>query len=184
MTWFTEDPTTPVMLGVLAVFALGAVAFMLKKRMLVYIAVAIAIITIAVVVIESQIVTDKERIQAIVYDLSLAVENNDINGVTQFAGSNIKARIEKEMPRYEFEVCNIMNLEPVEINETAPVSSIVKFQCIARGTFLREQFEGMVRRQVELKFKKEGDVWKVVNYRHYDPSNSSPGFNVPWQVNE
>ena len=184
MTWFTENPTQPVMLGLLVIFILGAFAFMLKKRILVYIAIVVALLTVAVVVIESQIVTDRERIETIVYKLSLAVEENDIQGVTQFAGKNLKARIEKEMPKYEFEVCNILNLEPIKINETAPVTSIVRFQCIARGTFRREQFQGAVRRKVELRFKKVDDEWVVVNYRHYDPSNTAPGFDVPWQANE
>lgn len=184
MSWFTENPTTPVLLGLLAIFALLAFAYMLKMRKLVYVAIGVAILTIAVVVIESQIVTDRETIEATVHDLALAVEDNDIPGVTKYASTSIKARIEREMPRYEFEVCNILNLEPIEINETAPVSSIVRFQCVARGTFLREQFQGLVRRKVELKFRKENDRWVIVNYRHYDPSNTSPGYDVPWEVNE
>ena len=62
MYWLTEDAFQPMMLGILIIFVSGAFWFMLRKRVLLVVAIFTLLLVIGVVITELLIVTDSEQL--------------------------------------------------------------------------------------------------------------------------
>lgn len=120
MTWLSENPWPLVgTFGVLALFFLIAVRFTQQGKFLIW-AGSCAALALLFWGIERIWVTDRERIESIVYDLANAVKESDYDRIVTHldpdefdvpGGAVGRAFIRGAIERYEFEFVRISNLE-------------------------------------------------------------------------
>src|SRR3954447_4463654 len=113
MSWFTEDSTPLLVLGLLAEAAL-LVAFVKTSRLgLLYAIAGVAIVTAAIVWIEKHTVTDTKRVRQTLDDATAALERNDVAGVlNQFSPNALAMRqqVSVMMPQFEVHSASISGL--------------------------------------------------------------------------
>lgn len=130
-------------------------------------------------------VTDRERIEQVIYEAAAAVEANDHERALQAIGDReLRARAAAELSRFVFSKATVTRIRRIDLIEgslppTAEVELVAKVTVGQRGG----QFQDItVPRVLVLKFTQtEPDQWGVVDYRHQpiigpgDPySNLSP----------
>ncbi|MEL7499699.1 MAG: hypothetical protein AAFN77_19000 [Planctomycetota bacterium] len=174
MEWLTEDAFVPMVTGIAMFIVFVAMAVYSGERRVFLVAGGIALVTIAIVLCEAAIVTDKEEITEEVYQLAFHVQRNDLNSVLEKVDPNdesVSDKIKQEMPRYDFDTCRLMGITDfVKTGEyTAEVEFTVGVQ--VRVNQMPETLSG--QRRVRLFYKRNPfGKWKVVDYYHSDPRSS------------
>lgn len=174
ISWFTENSLVPLVAGVLLSIAFCGLAFSFRDRIMLYIAIAIAALTSITVLTESLIVTDREAIIDIVYELADCVRANDMHGVIGYVSEKQEhtiRRIRSEMPKVHFDSCRVLGVANFTTSESDhPKTSVIDFSVWAEGRRGRDG-RGTVRRRVQLTFEQDADGnWWVINYSHSDPA--------------
>ena len=166
--WFTEDSFVPMVVGGLLTLAFLGLAFYFYDRTMLLVAIVIAILTTLTVVVEKMIVTDKEQLTAVVKNLATAVERNEIAQVLRYVSDSredVKARIQAEMPQYQFKSCRILKVVDFEIESNRRRAKIV-FVAFATGSH-PSYGTGNAHRRVTLMFEKDpNEQWKFYDYSH------------------
>jgi hypothetical protein len=175
-TW--ERTLLIVALAALAVI-FSLVWLRIGKRWLIALAAACGVLIVAVLAAGHLIVTDREVVEATLREIAAAVERNDVKTVVGHIHSqrtDIAATAESELPRYDFEEVDIKSNLEIEVDSQGdPPTAVAKFNVVVRGKFrgggdFSEVYgDRGVPRYVIVKFQKEGDVWKVIDYEHRDP---------------
>ncbi len=144
------------------------------KRLWITCGVLTVLLSVALAV-EWWVKTPREEVESAIGNLVDVVENNDVQGLLQYISKskpNVVSRAEHEMPSYDFSVCNIFKLHSIKVDEKnrrrATADFMVRVNLSMRG------YSGAALRDVVLTFEKESDdVWRIVDYAHYDPANRS-----------
>lgn len=138
-------------------------------------AVAIGLLP-ALWIVERLVVTEREAVEATLYQIAADVESNNRAAILAHIHSgapSLKARAEAEMPNYTFTQCTINKLHRIDVNADAePPSAVAEFNVFVSGSFKvgNETFVGELPRYIALELRKDGDgVWRVENYAHADP---------------
>jgi len=173
ISWFTENSLPPMIGGSLMALCFFGLAFYFYNRAMFYIGMAILALTAMIVVIETLIVTDREKITAIVYDLAKAVEQNrmdDVLAVVAPQRTDARQQIQAEMPQYQFTSCRIVGVNSFNLSNDSRKAEIV-FVVFASGSHYQVG-KGNVHRRVKLYFEKQADdSWKMVDYHHEAPTS-------------
>ena len=80
-SWFTDDAFFPVITGGILAIVFFVFFVMSREKVMLYISVGIALLVGGIFVCEQLIVTEREKIVSIVYDLAFQVRSNDVEGV-------------------------------------------------------------------------------------------------------
>lgn len=171
--WFTENSLPPLIGGSLLALGFFVLAFVHYNKTMFKIGLLITLITAAIVIIETLIVTDREKITRIVYDLAKAVENNQVDQVLLHVApsrQDAKDRIRAEMPQYLFNSCRVLGIKTFEL---APDQNQAKIVFVVYASGFHNQYgKGNTHRRVTLFFEKQPDEsWKMVDYNHEAPSS-------------
>ncbi|TWT68137.1 hypothetical protein [Crateriforma conspicua] len=133
------------------------------------------------------LVTDRERIEQIVYEVAAAVENNDVDtAVSYLRSESLRRRAADELSRYRFSMARVNQLRRVDLikNSFPPEAEVelsVKVDVSERSGAL--QNVRVVRRLV-LKFVKVGDGddgngdWKVIDYAHFPITGGADSYST------
>jgi hypothetical protein len=174
LSWFTEDSTLPMVSGVIMVMIVMGLAISAREKMMVYLAIAIAALTVGTVICERLIVTEQEEVVALVYDLASAVQANDnatVLGFVSHLRQDTIDRINSEMPRYDFSSCRVIGTNYFAAGDeegarTAEICFVVTFRVRLDGG--EAPIPG--HRKVILYLEKQPDgKFRVINYSHEDP---------------
>lgn len=174
ISWFTESSLVPLVTGTFLTLAFLGLAFSFRERVMAYVALVVLAFTVATVVTERLIVTDREAVTAIVQTLAVAVQNNDVQEILRHVSDkrqNTKDRISAEMPQYIVRSCRIVGFKGFTVSETGErkVAEIV-FVAYATGSRKTDAGATPVNPQVTLDFEKTGDgPWQIISYDYDDP---------------
>lgn len=176
--WFTESSLIPLVVGTFIALGFFGLAFSFRDRTMLLLGLIIAIITAGITITEKLIVTDQEAIKAIVMELAVAVNNNNVAGVIKHvspAEAETIARIESEMPRVQVRSCRVTGWrEFSSLPGTQPPTATIDFIVLASGTM--RDGGGTTQVRVILDFEKGTDgKWRVVDY---EPSNPRDGVSL------
>ncbi|WP_372720241.1 hypothetical protein [Novipirellula sp.] len=124
----------------------------------------------AVWIISSMMVTDREQIEAIIYQAAAAVEANDHEAALQYiADPQAKAQAAQELPNYIFSLARVNRIRSIVMIEgsyppQADVDMSVKVDVSSKRGGIRDM---RVPRRLLLQFEKgSDDQWKIVKYEH------------------
>ena len=140
------------------------------SRLLPCIGVALAL-TLAPLLIDALIVTDREAIKQTVQRIARSVRQNDLPATMKFAhpdSPQVLRAIEQEMPNYEFSMCNIAGFREIAIGESGKDAKVT-FRVYVNVKAKRGP-EGLGDREIVLDLRKDArGQWKITDYTHYDP---------------
>ena len=137
----------------------------------------VVVLTIAGLIVERLVVTDREAIEATLAEIARDVQSNDLRAVLRHVSSNnpeLQQKAEAEMPNYRFDECRVTKIFQLDIDASAePRSALVEFNVIASGSFQQggvELADRGVPRRVLLQMVREKDGrWRVQDYAHSSP---------------
>jgi hypothetical protein len=174
--WFFDHPLSIILIGVvLGVFVGGAWTATGRKELL-YALGAVVTLTVAWLLVERMVVTDREAVRATLAEIARDVQANNMQRVLgHIAKGNpsLVQRAQTEMPNYKFTECRVTKVHKTDIDSASePRSALVEFNVAVTGTFSQGGFEGSGRylRWVQLQLVREEDgKWRVQNYDHAPP---------------
>lgn len=174
--WFTENSTFPMVTGVILVIILLGLAFTAREKIMLYLAVIVGLLTAGTVICERMIITDQEEVMQCVYELADAVQANDKAAVVSFVSKNRDdtiARVNAEMPRYDFDSCRIVGKNYYTADVTGPDSAEICFIVSVKVRIGGQTDTLWGQRKITLNFQREGDGnWRIIDYSHEDPRGS------------
>src|SRR5437016_5141738 len=118
MSWFTEDSTPVLVMGIIAEAILLLALVKTSRLGLLYAIAGVGVVVGAIVIIEKNTVTDTKRIRGVLDSAAAAVERNDVEGVLSFISSNaqtVRQQVTANLPQFEIRSAYIRGLE-VRIN--------------------------------------------------------------------
>jgi ketosteroid isomerase-like protein len=167
---------SPITLGVTGLaFTLIALVTWIKGgfRAALYAAIALAVLTVVLLVVNLRVKTDREQIEQLLHDVAAAVERNDLPAVVSYIHPGAVQglqRAKSEMPKYQFTSARITGIKSIQVHrDTHPPSAIAEFHvAVSLGT-QGNHFDG-IRRFVRAYFMERDGRWLVHNYEHFDVS--------------
>ncbi|MEQ8790202.1 MAG: hypothetical protein RIC55_28155 [Pirellulaceae bacterium] len=185
MNWLLES-TLERNLALLALAAgavVLAVTWMRSGKRLWLIASVVVGAVVALTVLAGQLfVTPREEVEQTLRTIAADVQNNDLQAVLSHIHSSrddIRLRAQAEMPRYRFEEVRINSIKEITADGSGdPPTAEAQFYVGVHGDFgggeVGEVYgDRGLTRFVILKFEKEGDAWKVIDYEHRAPFGNS-----------
>jgi hypothetical protein len=177
MNWLFEQPVAVVIVGVVVGLIVGVAWTSTGRKELLFALGAVLLLTIAGLIVEQVVVTDREAIEATLVEISRDVESNDLRAVVRHVYSGapeLQQKAEAELPNYRFEECRVTKIHTVDIDASMePRSAIVEFNVIASGSFKQDGMEvsdAKVPRWIRLHMVREKDGrWTVQDYDHAPP---------------
>jgi hypothetical protein len=163
--WFTETPWPPFAICVVIAAILFGRWMMVRRTGLLLAAGVFLVLGSAVVVVESLIVTDAERVEAGVYDLAKAFESRDVERCLEFFSANDQA--DRDLLRRAARLATIDG--PIRISDLSVALSSARSRATSRFRASADvSFQGhhdRARTHWELTWQREGNDWKVVHVR-------------------
>jgi hypothetical protein len=169
ITWFTEDPTPIFILGGITLAVLF-VYLMKTGRGLVLVAMAaVAAFMGLAVLVDAIVVTDRERVENVIYEAAAAAEQHNLDEVTALVSASapqIKADIRHWLrDQLIIESVTIGNLDVSVDRTTSPPTATAKFWYIGQGKWRRgDTVHDRVPGKLKVDFRKEGERWLVTAY--------------------
>ena len=175
MTILLESPWPAIIIGGLATAIVASGWLQTGRQVLLVVMLAIIVLTIAAVAVERLVVTDGERVDLTLHEIARLVEQNDVNGVMQYAYSGRpvgRAKAAAELPHYKFQKVTIArNLEIKVDPKHIPPRATAEFNVIVKlGLADGSWNDQTVVRFVQITFYQEtSGEWRVADYEHADP---------------
>lgn len=137
-----------------------------------YSTIGAAVVSLLLVMVNLQVVTDAERIRGIMDDVARDLQNNDRQRVYSYLHPNAVAglkRAQAELPKYEFVEARITRVKSIDINlESSPPTAISEFNVFVKVKAHGQTFR--VPRFVKVYWMLRDEEWMVRDYEHYDPT--------------
>jgi hypothetical protein len=174
ITWFTEDPTPILVVGGIALVILLVMLLKTGQGLYLIIMAGIAAFMGLAVLIDKLVVTDRERIEQVVYDAAQAAEQNRFDAVIACISPTATA-VQQEArrwigPRTKFNLVSITGMRVDLDHGRNPPTATAVFHVIASGQAGDRTmvYGGGYNGVITAQFRKEGDRWMVIAYDH-DP---------------
>ncbi len=167
--WFTENPTPILVAGGMMIMLL--LVFFLKSGRLVLLwpaGAALAFMGLTVL-IDHLVVTDRERVQNVIYDAAAAAEQNHLEKVIDYispSATHVRDEARRWIGQAKLESVTIAQLEVTVDKSKRPYTAVAHFWVRAQGTAHTETaiYRNYVGRLV-VDFQLEGDHWLVTAYQ-------------------
>ena len=174
MSWLTEDPTLVLVIGALALSALIVALLKTGRAVLVLAILGVVLVVGACVLLEFLVVTERERVEATVYGVAAAMQDNDTNRVLSYISTragNVREQAQWVLRMFEVEEAKITDGPFIVINElTSPPSATVELMAVARGKLRtgslgHKQFPSRFVVTLGL----ENDQWRIEHVEQQQP---------------
>jgi hypothetical protein len=130
MSWFTEDSTPVLVLGIIVEAMLLLALVKTSRLALLYAIAGVAVVVGAIVVIEKNTVTDTKLIRGVLNSAAAAVEKNDVATVLDQISprsQTMRQEVSAQLPQFEIRSAYIRGLE-IKINRfNDPPSATAEF---------------------------------------------------------
>jgi hypothetical protein len=174
--WLFDTPIFIVLIATVLGVLCGVAWTSSGRKELLYALGAVVALTIAMLIVERVVVTDREAIRTKLAEIARDVQANDHQRVlSHIAKSNpsLVQEAQTELQRYDFTECRVTKIHKTDVDSSAePRSAIVEFNVRVSGKFSESGFEasGTYPRWVQLHMVLEEDgQWRVENYEHDAP---------------
>jgi len=142
-----------------------------------YAALAVAAVTASVSIIETSIVTDREEVAAVLYDIESTVSANAFEQTIAYLSEQQPATIARARQTLDgvvCEQCTIIGIESIEVDSDArPRSATADFVVYAKVRRKNMIFPpGTIRVELQLEDTGNGNDesrWQIVDYQLTDP---------------
>lgn len=182
MTSLFESPTTALIVGGLTT-ALLITGFLQTgwKSLLVGTLLTIAA-TIGMVVLERMVVTERERVEQVIYDVAACVERNDVEAAISHVhsgASRIRDHAKREFSSWKFSRVVVKSNLEVKLTPTEnPQTAVASFNVVVVLSDASESIKDQhVARMVQVTLRKEQDEWRVWSYTHMNPLGNPDDFS-------
>ena len=173
--WFTEDALQPIIGGGFLAICLFGLAVYSGEKLMYLAALAVVAIVAAIGIIESSIVTDRERAMDMIYSgvrSANANEDAEIVALVHADEEQLINRLAKELSNTTFENIRVVGVKAFENQVDAkPQTASIKFVILGSGT--HKGYSGPFHLEVKLELQKVGDDWKVVGYGYTNPRSGT-----------
>ena len=174
--WLTEDVTWPVLWGLLAVGIFCFTWFLSQRIAPLVVAFICLLLVVGAIIVEMQVVTDREYLVNAVYTMADSVRNNDADGVAAFISDelpDLKATIHREKEKFQVDSCSIIGFRNTDLfpNEKQATEANIGFSVFGSGSFRSRNASYTGPLSVDLKFKKINGQWSIVEFS-YSPTNA------------
>lgn len=171
MNFLFENPLPILAIGSVCAVAAGII-FSARRTLSSLIALAVVLIaTIALLVAERIVRTDREQIETGVYAVLDAVESNDLPGLLQWidptTGILIRSDAETLMPMMRVETANAAGAVEIRINEANADQATVRFRGFVNGVTKSGGARIGYFDDVELHWTKRDGQWRIESYVVY-----------------
>ena len=167
-----ENPIALAVVGLVMVAVSAFVWTQTGRKSALYATAGLVVLTIVLLLINLQVVTDRETIRHILHEAASAVEANDHDKVYGYIHPNAfdgLRRAKRELPRYKFREARVTGVKEIAVNDaTTPPTAIA--ECFARVKATRSTYEGTTVRFVRIFFMQHDGKWLVRDYEHDDPA--------------
>ena len=168
MTWFTEAPLFPVLIGLVLSGALAIAWSRTRDRRLLPWLIVAGLLTLLPLVTSMLVVTDREGLERQIRQMANCVRRNDVDGFLRYIDPQARStfqRIEREMPTYEFSHCSVTAFHQVDISGD---EAVARFTVFVNVNAPSHGHQGIAPRGVKLEFRRaESGRWLVTGFSHY-----------------
>ncbi|QDT12040.1 hypothetical protein [Planctomycetes bacterium K23_9] len=181
MTILAEHPLLlSLMVGMLAGGTLYAWLQSGKKSLAIAGFAFLALIPI-IWLIATELETDREHIERLVYETAQAVQDNDhVRAVLVIGDEDTKRKALAELPKYEFDRVKASSITIDFVPGSNPPLADVDLIASVVASDKAGRFQNMrVPRKILLTFEKTGDQWKVIDYNHMQIGGQADAFSPP-----
>jgi divalent metal cation (Fe/Co/Zn/Cd) transporter len=179
--FFLESPYLLAASGLVVVLASLVFWTQTGQRTGIYVAVITSAITVALVLVNLQVETNREQILRTIDEVAAALRTNDFERVYSYIHPGAAAGVmhaKSELPKYRFSEARRTRLNSIEINRAAsPVSAIAEFNVLVGIEAEGQKFR--VPRFVRVYFVQQGDRWLVRDYEHFEPTAGFRNADIP-----
>ena len=178
MTLLLENPMPAMIVGGLTAAILGGGWLQTGRKWLLYLMIAVMLLTVGAVIMERTVVTDREQITTTLHQIAALIERNEIDAAVDYAYSGapeVRSAAQAELVRYEFSDVDIKrNLEIQVYPDEKPPRAVAEFNVTVQLSTRGGQFQitdRRIPRYVEVTFyREENGAWRVGAYAHDEPT--------------
>ena len=178
-----ENPFPAILIGGLITAILAGGWLRTGRNSLLVAMLVVIALTVAAVLIERFVETDREQITATLHEIARLVQQNDVDAAIDYAYSgapHVRRQADTELRRYEFSLVDIKRNLTIEVDSgTDPPQARAEFNVVVVVTVRNKGLTDFnVPRFCEVTLYKEKDGrWRVGAYSHADPQRG-------WMVRE
>lgn len=173
--WFTEDALQPIIGGGFLAICLFGLAVYSGEKVMYIAALAVVGIVAAIGVIESSIVTDRERAMEMIYSGARAANANDdpkIVALVHPGKQQLIDQLKRELSKTTFENLRIVGVKAFENQTDAdPQTATINFVILGSGT--HAGYSGPFHLEISLTLQKVAEDWKVIEYSYSNPRSGT-----------
>ncbi|QDU74974.1 hypothetical protein Pan97_19940 [Bremerella volcania] len=183
--WIFEQSLPIIIMAVIGGAILAGTMLQTGKQLFLYLLIGWIAICALLLALEYSIVTDGERIEAVIYRIAEALEANDAEGVKSYISSDapqLKAEAERQMAYVQIESVKLKRNLEVTINPgSTPIIGVAKLNVKMMGHLKNNQeWNGDFATFMVLTFQQDPDgEWRVIGYQFFDPRGEQAGEITP-----
>ena len=168
--WLTEDAFLPMLIGIFMATVLLLMAWSARNKIVFFAALLVAALTAGIVATEAAIVTDREIVTDLIYELAGHVRANDVDAIDRHISPQapeISKRMRAAMDRFEILSCTISGVTDFS---AADGKATINFVAWGQGKQRRGGLQSPANPKVRLDLQQESDEsWKIIDYDVTDP---------------
>lgn len=171
MSWLFEDPTMLIAAGVL-IEALLAVALVKSGRgALVGVMLGVLLLVVLGVVVEQTVVTERERVEAVLDAASAALVAGNADAVLRTidpAAAELRSYVRSVMSQARITEVKLYDLVITVNSRTTPPTARADFMGRVKGTYRGDApagGEGLALRRLTVELRRDPEGWLITDYR-------------------
>jgi len=163
MTWLYEDQIVVLLVGGIVLVVLAAIGSQVSRVMMVLGALVGLAIAGGLALVEHQVVTDVEKVEAVLYGAAAAVEANDLAALEKYVDpeAHVLPRARTRLSQWKIQQVKIGNLH-IEVNPlTVPQSATATF--LGRAEIADQSGASHLNYvgKIELQFRRTNENWLI-----------------------
>lgn len=174
MSWLFEDPTTLLVAGVLIEGLLAVVLINTRQLKVVLAMVGVLLLVLAGIAIEQIVVTDYERIEAVLDGTARSLRANDVAGVLERIDPqavDMRRRAEGALSQARISDAHFKDLKVRFKRLVSPPAADAEFIANIKGRY-RTSIDGgagVLIRRFRISFRRRDDRWLMTGYQDLGP---------------
>ena len=167
-TWFTENPTPILILGVVTLAILIVLLLKTGRGAILAAMAGVALLMGLAVLTDKLIVTERERVANVIYDAAAAAEKNELEEVLKCispSAPHITSEARSWIGQVHLDSVSIHQMDVTLDRSTQPPTAVARFIVHAEGTAKRGTtiYNNYVDR-LRVNFQLENNRWLVTGY--------------------
>lgn len=170
--FFFESPLLIGLIGCIVTGIAGLIWVNTMQRLALQIAGVSLATTVVLVLTNLNVVTDRERIEVMLYQVAEAIQNNDHAKVYQAihpSATNTVLQAKVELPKWSFTEARVTGISSISVDRgSKPATAIAQFNVRVVVTLRGDKLD--IPRFVKIYLEELNSQWLVKNYEHHEPT--------------